>query len=209
MGATRRASSFTLVELLVVISIIVLLAAMLLPALAAARRKVQETACSSQQRQIAVALFSYAGDNNGWVPPGYSVNYPTVYRWGATPGMIALIDGKYLPATRDINNNCRIFVCPGRKDFTWGLTGYFWYLGFGSAWRNTSINRLPATREQIYFYGDTHGFKADESFDNHKNNTLWTKTDGSVVARGLAALTFRAFAEGCTYYYPIDGNFKF
>ncbi len=56
--------AFTLIELLVVISIIALLIGILLPALAAAREAARGSACLSNVRQIGIAYYSYAADNN-------------------------------------------------------------------------------------------------------------------------------------------------
>jgi len=58
---------FTLIELLVVISIIALLIALLLPTLQAARDAAQTAVCGSNQRQAAVAAFTYANDSGGYV----------------------------------------------------------------------------------------------------------------------------------------------
>jgi prepilin-type N-terminal cleavage/methylation domain-containing protein len=57
--------AFTLVELLVVISIIALLIAMLLPSLAASRQAAKNAVCLSNQRQLAIAGYSYATDDRG------------------------------------------------------------------------------------------------------------------------------------------------
>ncbi len=64
--------SLTLIELLVVIAIIAILAAMLLPSLAKARQMTYRTACQNNERQVGLALFSYANDCNSYMPPGGS-----------------------------------------------------------------------------------------------------------------------------------------
>ncbi|MEM9752132.1 MAG: prepilin-type N-terminal cleavage/methylation domain-containing protein [Planctomycetota bacterium] len=61
-------SAFTLIELLVVISIIALLIGILLPALGAARNVSRDAVCLSNQRQIGIAMVSYATDNNTFLP---------------------------------------------------------------------------------------------------------------------------------------------
>jgi prepilin-type N-terminal cleavage/methylation domain-containing protein len=79
-----KCRAFTLIELLVVISIIAILAAMLLPAIRTVRDLANSVRCSSNLRQLGIAVIGYAEDGDGLLPVGYTKPYQ--YQW---PGYIA------------------------------------------------------------------------------------------------------------------------
>jgi prepilin-type N-terminal cleavage/methylation domain-containing protein len=66
--ARNARTGFTLIELLVVIAIIAVLAALLLPALASAKSRAQAIRCTSNFRQIGLALILYNDDNSDCLP---------------------------------------------------------------------------------------------------------------------------------------------
>jgi prepilin-type N-terminal cleavage/methylation domain-containing protein len=66
----RTHFGFTLVEMAVVIVIIALVGSLGFPGYAAVKRKSSQAACASNMKQVGTAIFLFAGDNDGWLPPG-------------------------------------------------------------------------------------------------------------------------------------------
>lgn len=64
----QRRLGFTLIELLVVIAIIAILAAILFPVFAQAKAAAKKTACLSNVKQIATAVYIYANDADDYLP---------------------------------------------------------------------------------------------------------------------------------------------
>jgi prepilin-type N-terminal cleavage/methylation domain-containing protein/prepilin-type processing-associated H-X9-DG protein len=83
----KRQRGFTLIELLVVIAIIAILAAILFPVFAQAREKARQTACVSNEKQMALGVLQYIQDYDEIYPmsqEGFYTNPPGIDTWANT-----------------------------------------------------------------------------------------------------------------------------
>lgn len=111
-------NSFTLVELLVVVMIISLLTLLAFTGLGRAKDFSERSKCSSNLRQIGVAIFNYAQDNDGSFPPLY---YPD--HWG-----LALWPYLGMTTPTPLNSKTmpeppKVFLCPSDTLKTVHLNG--------------------------------------------------------------------------------------
>ena len=134
-GANRGRKAFTLVELLVVIGIIAVLISILLPTLRGVRRQANQLQCSSNMRQLSMAMLMYIQDNKGRLPAAefstISGAYPYGWWWPNE-----LVRGKYInapglsvykkpnSATTDKKfNRNNVFRCPEGIEEDVGISG--------------------------------------------------------------------------------------
>jgi len=123
---TMSRAGFTLIELLVVIAIIAVLAAILFPVFARAREKARQATCTSNLKQIGLAVQMYAQDWDGLLP--FANQFPAdpppadQYHQGG-PGVYDILE----PYTK----NEKIFQCPSDKDNMYATQGTSYDYGLG------------------------------------------------------------------------------
>ena len=103
--AWMEKNKFTLIELLVVIAIIGILLSLLFPALAGARAASESAVCKSNLKQIMVAEYNYAKDNNNWI--FFYRRYQNWDGWSQT-----LVNDHYLP------KESAVIRCPSEAPYT-------------------------------------------------------------------------------------------
>lgn len=128
----KNKSTFTLIELLVVIAIIAILVSMLLPAISKAKDKAKGINCTSNLKQIATVMISYANDSNGFIPCYYET--ASTKMWSEV-----LVDMNYISAKN-------VLVCPSVYPFKYTSRSNTYGMRLGGLVNNLSglnIFRTP------------------------------------------------------------------
>lgn len=183
----RWKTAFTLIELLVVIAIIAIIAAILFPVFAAVRGKGWQSACLSNQKQIAAAVLIYMQD--------YDERFPFVLNWsGNSVDEANYGDGGKSPVVRGVTGaepqfrlvtaltpyvkNEKVWYCPSvGPDFHWDA----WRKGMtmrdqGTTYGYTYLG-LPCPRDDrkdILLAGKSYGIL----FETARWPMLWEEPNG-------------------------------
>ena len=158
----RPCYAFTLIELLVVISIIAILASLLLPAIGLVRNSAQSTTCGNMQRQLGLANFVYANDNEGLAIPGITWDAASVETgiWFTNVDFLNSLELNNQAITSSMSAWPKRLLCPKRKPNGTAVQksfAYNFYWGGGYTWAaaNTkcqfSISRIPSPTKSMMF----------------------------------------------------------
>jgi prepilin-type N-terminal cleavage/methylation domain-containing protein len=221
--ALRNGSrGFTLIELLTVIAIIGILAAILIPVVGAVRESARKAACSSNLRQIGVALHLHGSDHGDWFPGFWQADggsFGPANNGGSGNG-----GGPHEKLrARGYVDDTEIFFCPAdtvrrptRNETGWAqnpeqgntaqtFTGYFQVYGTGTGTGAiaTMIPRARATDDpraivasDQWTYGPFTAFHQDGGLNILRlgGSVEWIKQP-SAAERNLGVRMYRLFEE--------------
>jgi len=176
-----RKSAFTLIELLVVIAIIAILAAILFPVFAQAREKARQTSCTSNLKQLSMALRMYSQDYDETLfTSGMLPTMPATA--GDGTNIVRNMGGGTYYFTQPYTKNEQIMKCPSDVgDNYWGRSSTGW------AWSNEK------------WWGHPTSYHFRHVFDCAGNCTdMKTGTKDALVGRAASVIVM--FEAGAFHY---------
>lgn len=164
--------AFTLIELLVVIAIIAVLAAILFPVFAQAREQARQAVCTSNVRQLSMAVQMYLQDYDETFPIFYAYNtWDPIHNVPAPSGTPAHkgVEVELMPYVK----NHLIFKCP---DDQGGPSLYTTYQNDGCPNTNTYFDCYGSS------YRFDHGIFTTIANESSQDNILYTTTQVVTLA---------------------------
>ncbi len=148
MVGQRRA--FTLIELLVVIAIIAILAAILFPVFAKAREKARQSSCTSNVKQIGLAIMQYTQDYDEMLPYGQTDGATVTYVLTSIPNQTSQLS-PYI-------KNSQVATCPSDKatpcGYGWAYNHMPYRTSLGGGFSIGAIN-YPS---EVMMYADSQAW---------------------------------------------------
>jgi prepilin-type N-terminal cleavage/methylation domain-containing protein len=189
---TNEGAAFTLIELLVVIAVIAILASLLMPALANTKNKANRISCTNNLRQLGLALFMYADENNDRLPPAMFDPEKAI---GSLPAESYLLFSGLAGKPADTSNPLNLAYLYTAKLITTPKTFYDpglrhpasipvpFEMKYYEPWPNCIQGDVPAVRGNYMYYPQSYEPAQKNPSPGQEDWTLVAKKSSQLVAK--------------------------
>lgn len=201
----NRLRGFTLIELLVVIAIIAILAAILFPVFAQARERARSATCTSNLKQIALALKMYQQDyDERMIIPGALPRDNTAGQVCDTGArrpdgaeLVRMTGGGAEFMLRPYIKSRQVFVCPSDNgDNYWGRSSAGW------PWANCDWFKTPSS----YMFRHVMEIGDGNNWASAHNDGIWPGVPDAGLGRPAQLIVFFEVAAFHQEKLPLFGG---